>query len=108
MSESIGPIAVIPADGQGPLLPGASDVSQATQEIIDREVHRIVDSAHAEVTRLLTRHREQLDSLTQALLEAETLDEADAYVAAGVQREGRPADNGAGRPAVAASDAPAT
>jgi cell division protease FtsH len=105
MSESIGPIAVIPSDGQGPLLPGASEVSQATQEIIDREVRRIVDSAHAEVTRLLTLHRSKLDSLTSALLEAETLDEADAYVAAGVQREGRAIDNGGGPAAIAASDA---
>ena len=65
MSESIGPIAVLPSDGQGPLLPGASEVSQATQEIVDREVRRIVDAAHAEVTRLLTEHRGKLDSLTE-------------------------------------------
>ena len=49
-------------------------------------MRRIVDAAHAEVTRLLTEHRAKLDSLTDALLEAETLDEADAYVAAGVRR----------------------
>jgi cell division protease FtsH len=106
MSESIGPIAVIPSEGQGPLLPGSSEVSQATQEIIDREVRRIVDSAHAEVTRLLTLNRGKLDSLTSALLETETLDEADAYVAAGVQREGRGGDDGAAPAAIAASDAP--
>ncbi len=104
MSESIGPIAVLPSDGQGPLLPGASEVSQATQEIVDREVRRIVDAAHAEVTRLLTEHRSKLDSLTEALLAAETLDEADAYVAAGVQREGRA--GGAGPAAIAASSTP--
>jgi cell division protease FtsH len=101
MSQSVGPIAVLPSDGQGPLLPGVSEVSQATQEIVDREVRRIVDTAHAEVTRLLTEHRAKLDSLTDALLEAETLDEADAYVAAGVDRVSRA--NGAGRPAVAAA-----
>jgi cell division protease FtsH len=103
MSESVGPIAVLPSDGQGPLLPGVSEVSQATQEIVDREVRRIVDTAHAEVTRLLTEHRSKLDSLTDALLETETLDEADAYVAAGVDREGR-AD--AGPAAIAASSSP--
>jgi cell division protease FtsH len=102
MSESIGPIAVLPSDGQGPLLPGASEVSQATQEIVDREVRRIVDGAHAEVTRLLTEHRAKLDSLTDALMEAETLDEADAYEAAGVHRDGRAADGGA--PAIAAAE----
>src|SRR5215203_5128857 len=104
MSESIGPIAVLPSDGQGPLLPGVSEVSQATQELIDREVRRLVDTAHAEVTRLLTDHRAQLDALTAALLEAETLDEADAYVAAGVPRQGR--GDGTGPAAIAASARP--
>src|SRR5215218_6802588 len=104
MSESIGPIAVLPSEAQGPLLPGASEVSQATQEIVDREVRRIVDTAHAEVTRLLTEHRAQLDALTAALLEAETLDEADAYVAAGVPRDGRA--DGSGPAAIAAASSP--
>jgi cell division protease FtsH len=44
----------------------------------------MVDEAHAEVSDLLSDHREQLDSLTQKLLDAETLDAADAYAAAGV------------------------
>ncbi len=43
-----------------------------------------VDEAHAEVTRLFVEHRGQLDSLTHALLEAETLDAPEAYAAAGV------------------------
>jgi cell division protease FtsH len=84
MSEKLGPITLLPGDGQGPLLPGASETSPQTQWLIDEEVHRIVDDAHAEVTHLLTEHREQLDSLTHALLEAETLDAPDAYAAARV------------------------
>ena len=84
MSEAVGPLAVIPADGQGPLLPGASEVSPRTQELIDQEVRRIVDAAHTEVVELLTEHRGQLDGLAAALLEHETLDEDDAYAAAGV------------------------
>jgi cell division protease FtsH len=84
MSEAIGPIAVLPSDGQGPLLPGASETSEATQRLIDEEVHRIVEGSHEEVTRLLVEHREQLDRLAQALLDAETLDAKDAYAAAGV------------------------
>jgi ATP-dependent Zn protease len=47
-------------------------------------VHRVVDDAHAEATELLTEHREQLDNLTHALLDAETLGAPDAYAAAGV------------------------
>jgi cell division protease FtsH len=84
MSETIGPIAVLPADGQGPLLPGVSETSEATQRQIDEEVHRLVENAHDEVTRLLVDHREQLEGLAQALLKAETLDAVDAYAAAGV------------------------
>jgi cell division protease FtsH len=87
MSRSIGPIAVIPQDGFGPLLPGASETSESTQRLIDEEVRRIVETAHTEVTALLRGHRENLDSLVASLLEHETLDEADAYAAAGLTRE---------------------
>jgi len=84
MSDNLGPITLLPSDGQGPLLPGASETSPQTQWLIDEEVRRIVNDAHTEVAQLLTEHREQLDSLTQALLGAETLDAPDAYAAAGV------------------------
>jgi cell division protease FtsH len=83
MSDKIGPIAVLPSDGYGPFLPGVSESSPQTQWLVDEEVRRLVDEAHAEVTRLLSDHRDQLDRLTQALLEAETLDAIDAYAAAG-------------------------
>jgi len=84
MSEAIGPIAVLPADGDGVFLPGVSETSQETQRVVDQEVRTLVESAHQEVTRLLEEHREQLESLAQALLGAETLDAPDAYAAAGV------------------------
>jgi cell division protease FtsH len=83
MSDKLGPITVLPSNGDGPLLPGASETSPQTQWLIDEEVRRLVDEAHAEVTQLLTDHRDQLESLTRALLEAETLDAVDAYAAAG-------------------------
>jgi cell division protease FtsH len=86
MSRAIGPIAVLPRDGLGPLLPGASEASEATQRLVDEEVRRIVESAHAEVSDLLRRHRGNLDSLVSALLDRETLDEVDAYAAAGLPR----------------------
>jgi cell division protease FtsH len=86
MSGKIGPVAVLPQDGQvgpfGPLQPAAPE----TQELVDAEVRTLVDELHAETTNLLTEHRDKLDSLAQALLEHETLDEADAYEAAGVAR----------------------
>jgi cell division protease FtsH len=83
MSEKVGPIVVLSGDGQ-PAYPGATEHSPETQSLIDYEVHRIVEEAHAEVTQLLTEHRDQLDSLAHALLEAETLDAPDAYAAADV------------------------
>src|SRR6478609_10034639 len=45
MSDAIGPVAVIPRDGSGPLLPGASEVSSSTQQRVDAEVRRIVEAA---------------------------------------------------------------
>jgi cell division protease FtsH len=84
MSDKVGPIAVLPSDSNGPFFPGTSETSSDTQRLIDEEVHRLVDEAHAEVTQLLSDHREQLDSLSRALLQAETLDALDAYAAAGV------------------------
>jgi cell division protease FtsH len=84
MSDAIGPVAVLPADGHGPLLPGVMETSQETQRVLDEEVRRLVDHAHEEVTRLLEEHRDQLESLARALLKAETLDAPEAYAAAGV------------------------
>jgi len=84
MSPAIGPIAVIPEEGQGMFLPGVSETSQETQRVVDDEVHRIVEAAHQEVTQLLEEHRDQLEGLAQALLKAETLDAPEAYAAAGV------------------------
>ena len=101
MSDALGPLAVLPADGQGPLLPGASEVSSKTQELIDQEVRRIVEDAHEQVVALLGEHRPQLDRLAAALLEHETLDEDDAYAAAGVPHEATEA--GAGLSAAATS-----
>jgi cell division protease FtsH len=84
MSDAVGPLALLPADGRGPFLPGASEVSEQTQQLVDQEVRRIVDVAHEEVVTLLRKNRARLDSLAKALLEHETLDEDDAYAAAEV------------------------
>ncbi len=86
MSEKVGFLTVAPQDGQSPLLPGADPVSQATQELIDAEVRRIVDDEMEATGQLLADNRDRLDSLAEALLERETLDEADAYAAAGIER----------------------
>ena len=86
MSDAVGPLAVLPAEGQGPLLPGASEVSPRTQELVDDEVQRIVDGRLQGGDRPTDRaaHRSST-ALAAALLEHETLDEDDAYAAAGVE-----------------------
>ena len=84
MSEVIGPIAVDGQPSNGMLLPGAAETSQATQELIDHEVRRIVDEAHHDVTLLLNDRRDQLETLTRSLLQEETLDEDQSYAAARV------------------------
>jgi cell division protease FtsH len=91
MSEKVGFLAVAPREGQSPLLPGAEPVSEATKELIDSEVRRIVDDELDQVRQLLMDNRERLDALAEALLEHETLDELDAYAAAGIAREREPA-----------------
>ena len=94
MSNAVGPIAVLPRDGSGPLLPGAVEHSPETQKLVDDEVRRIVAQAHDEVVTLLTENRARLDALAAALLEHETLDEEDAYEAAGVPRTSATAAQG--------------
>jgi cell division protease FtsH len=86
MSEKVGFLTVAPQDGQNMLLPGSEPVSEATQELIDAEVRRIVDEEQEATERLLGANRERLDSLAEALLERETLDQADAYAAAGIEQ----------------------
>src|SRR5207237_7751352 len=85
--KKLGPLTLLPSDGQGPLGVGGfptSETSPQTQWLVDQEVQQLVEELHAEVTGLLTMHRAQLESLTRALLLAETLDAPAAYAAAGV------------------------
>ncbi|MCM4082085.1 ATP-dependent zinc metalloprotease FtsH [Paractinoplanes hotanensis] len=82
MSDAIGPVTVLPPPGQES--PFGDGVAPATKELIDAEVRKIVDECYAEALSLLRSHRPQLDSLAHRLLQTETLDEADAYAAAGI------------------------
>jgi cell division protease FtsH len=98
MSEAVGPVSVLPPPGrESPF--GLDGVAPATKELVDREVRRIVDDCYDEAVATLREHREQLNRLAHALLERETLDEDDAYAAAGIRRDTAPA-------AVARGEAP--
>jgi|GEM_PF-4454501 len=88
MSEKLGLVSLLPGPGQdGVFYPGApSATSERTRDLIDEEVRRITDECYDHALRILRAHREQLDGLSQALLEHETRDEPDAYRAAGLPR----------------------
>jgi cell division protease FtsH len=91
MSDEIGLVSVLPEPGE-PVFPGTDGTSEATRELIDREVRRIVDGCYSRASEQLTTHRDRLDALARALLERETLDEAAAYRAAGFERGSAPGD----------------
>src|ERR1700733_12869991 len=82
MSEAIGFVRVLPADGRGSFFGSSGEASEATQRVLDEEVRQLIDTAHVDVTTALTHHRGRLETLAQALLKNETLDELDAYAAA--------------------------
>src|SRR3954451_21807295 len=65
-SAKVGFLAVAPRDGASPLLPGTEPVSEATKELIDDEVRRIVDEELDNVRQLLSDNREHLESLVEA------------------------------------------
>jgi cell division protease FtsH len=92
MSDAIGLVAVLPAHGHGSFMPGVSEISEATQQLMDEEVRRLIETAHQSVSYLLITHREQLDTLAAALLQTETLDGIDAYRAAGMPSRSTAAD----------------
>ncbi|MFK0154590.1 ATP-dependent zinc metalloprotease FtsH [Streptomyces sp. NPDC090499] len=83
MSEEVGRLSALPSDAQQAY--GLAAAPQ-TLDVIDTEMRRIVDECYDEARRKLQDHRDQLDALAQALLENETLEEADAYRIAGVTR----------------------
>jgi cell division protease FtsH len=95
MSDAIGPVAVDGRSDGGMLLPGVSETSEATHRIVDEEVRRIVEQAERDSVALLERERHRLDALASALLERETLDQAEAYEIAGVEPPAAAPDEGA-------------
>ncbi|MDQ3810160.1 MAG: AAA family ATPase, partial [Chloroflexota bacterium] len=58
--------------------------SEATAQLVDREVQQILDDCYAAAMRLLHQHRHRLDALAEALLERESLDEADILAVTGL------------------------
>ena len=86
MSAVVGPVTVLPGAGAdiglGTLDPRAP--SEATRRAVDDETRTIIDACREQALTILRANHERLDALVAALLEHETLDEADAYSAAGL------------------------
>jgi cell division protease FtsH len=94
MSAKLGPVSFAPPSADG--LPPAfqhQPYSEATSEVIDAEVRRIVEECNAEALRLLQANRERLVALAKALLEAESLDEQQILTVTGL---GQPPARAAG------------
>jgi cell division protease FtsH len=90
MSDEIGAVSALPRSGEESYMSAAA--SQHTLELVDEEVKRILSECAEEAHQMLVEHRDQLEHLAQTLLERETLDEADAYAAAGIPRAGARAE----------------
>ncbi len=91
MSERLGP-RVFGHDRSMPFLgrefSAEPDYSDEVAREIDDEVRRIVEDAHQTSKDILSEHREHLDTISQILLERETI-EADEFIAL---LEGKPED----------------
>jgi cell division protease FtsH len=76
MSDDLGPIAY--AENQEEVFLGHSvsrtqNISEATAQKIDTEIHRIVDECYSKARQILTDKRQDLTTLAEGLLEYETL-----------------------------------
>ncbi len=87
MSKRIGPMAVLPPEGD----PRMAGISEATLQAVDEEARKLVDESYQKATALLREHRDKLDGIVVQLLEHETLDEVAVYAAAGIPRRPEPA-----------------
>ena len=82
MSERIGTLSVLPAEGD----PRMAGVSDGLLDAVDEEVRRITDECYAEARRLLRENRDKLDAIVTQLLAHENLDEPEIYAAASIPR----------------------
>ena len=82
MSQRIGTLSVLPAEGD----PRMAGISDGLLDAVDEEVRRITDECYTEARRLLTENRNKLDAIVAQLLLHESLNEPEIYAAAGITR----------------------
>ncbi|MCZ7457741.1 ATP-dependent zinc metalloprotease FtsH [Streptomyces sp. WMMC940] len=83
MSERVGRFTAVSGDGQEPY---GLTAAPATLDAVDHEMRRIAEECYESACRQLRENRDRLDALAEALLASETLDEEEAYRAAGIPR----------------------
>jgi cell division protease FtsH len=111
MSPKFGPVTLAPRED--PFLArdpfsgfgSSKPYSEATAQVIDAEVERILQECYAEGVQLIRAHREQLDQLARALLERETLDEQEIIKVTGIRPAPRTDESALPLPAAAFSEA---
>jgi len=75
-SEKLGPLRYTDNDEEiflGHSVTQHKNVSEKTANLIDEEVRRLIDEAEGKARAILTKEKDQLENITQALLEYETL-----------------------------------
>ena len=80
MSDEVGLMSVGDSEQEiflGRELVQRREVSEHTAELVDREVKRILDEAHARATTVLGEHEDLLEAIALALLDRETLGRVD-------------------------------
>jgi cell division protease FtsH len=80
MSDAVGPIALGPKQGEvflGKEYGHEANYSDSVAATIDREVRTLINDAHARAEAILTTYRPTLDKLAEAMLEHETLGDAE-------------------------------
>ncbi len=66
-----------------------SSVSQATQEKVDNEIRKIMESARKDAMVLIKKHRKELDQVSEELLKKETLDRDEFEAIVGKKANGK-------------------
>jgi cell division protease FtsH len=74
------------------------DCSEATAREIDQEVIAMLDEAYADARGILEKHREELDRVSETLIERETLDGAEFYRLIGAAQPKASPDAGSSQP----------
>src|SRR3954471_5941913 len=83
MSDEFGPLNFSPGKQEvflGRDFSSGSTLSEDTAKRIDAEIRRIVTQQYERATKILTEHRTELETVSEALLEFETIDGGDIDV----------------------------